>query len=157
MDTRSVRQAGARAPEFEGIDEHGNTIRLSDFRGGKLALFFYPADMTPACTKEVCSLRDGYAALREAGYTLLGVSPDKPGKHQRFIGKYDLPFSLVADEDKAIASLYGVWGPKTFMGRTFDGIHRTTFLIDAEGIISRVIEKVITKDHAAQILETDRT
>ncbi len=156
MDTRKIRQAGEQAPGFEGIDEKGNTIRLTDFRGSKLALFFYPADMTPACTKEVCSLRDGYTELREAGYKLLGVSPDKPGKHQRFIDKYDLPFSLVADEDKTIANLYGVWGPKTFMGRTFDGIHRTTFLIDAEGVITRVIEKVVTKDHAAQILEKDR-
>lgn len=144
---------GDVAPDFTGTLSTGETVSLSDFAGKKLILYFYPKDDTPGCTAEACSLRDGYGELRSQGYEILGVSPDKVAKHQKFINKYELPFDLIADEDKTVMNAYGVWGPKKFMGRTYDGVHRITFVIDEEGKIAKVIKKVKTKDHAAQVLD----
>jgi peroxiredoxin Q/BCP len=145
---------GDPAPDFSAPNEKGDIIRLSDFNGKKLVLYFYPKDDTPGCTAEACSLRDGYQQLLDKGYAVLGVSPDSPKKHIKFIEKYRLPFSLLADEDHRVAEAYGVWGPKKFMGRTFDGIHRTTFIIGEDGRIERIITKVDTENHAAQVLAT---
>ncbi|MCS6930314.1 MAG: thioredoxin-dependent thiol peroxidase [Saprospiraceae bacterium] len=144
---------GDIAPDFTAINEKGETVRLSDFRGKKLVLYFYPKDDTPGCTAEACSLRDHYAQFVSRGYAILGVSPDSARKHVKFIEKYNLPFSLLADEDHKVAEAYGVWGPKKFMGRTFDGIHRTTFIIDEQGRIERIVTDVDTKNHAVQLLE----
>jgi len=146
-------QEGDKAPDFKGIDQHENTIQLSDYAGKKLILFFYPKDNTPGCTAEACNLRDNYDALREKGYELLGVSPDSVRKHQNFIKKHDLPFPLLADTEKEVLNAYGVWGPKKFMGREYDGVHRTTFIIDEEGRIEKVFNKVKTKAHTEQIQE----
>lgn len=146
-------KAGDKAPNFEGLNEKGETIKLSDFKGTKLVLFFYPKDNTPGCTAEACSLRDNFSSLKKAGYALLGVSPDSPKKHQNFINKFDFPFSLLADTELETIKAYGIWGLKKFMGREYEGVHRTTFIIDEKGKIERVIAKVKTKDHAAQILE----
>ncbi len=144
---------GEKAPEFSGVDQDGNEVKLSDFKGRKLILFFYPKDDTPGCTAAACSLRDDYDALKEAGYDMLGVSPDKPAKHAKFINKYDFPFSLLADEEKETLKAYGAWGRKKFMGREYDGVLRSTYIIDEEGKILEVIEKVKTKTHAQQIRE----
>ena len=146
-------KAGDKAPDFKGIDEQGNTIGLSDFQGKKLILFFYPADNTPGCTAAACSLRDSYEALKDKGFELLGVSPDSAKKHQGFINKYAFPFHLLADTEHQVMDAFGVWGPKKFMGREFDGVHRTTFVIDEQGMIEKVFTKVDTKNHATQILE----
>ena len=143
---------GDDAPDFSAPDQTGTVRTLADFAGEKLVLYFYPKDDTPGCTAEACNLRDNYARFRAEGYEILGVSPDPVKKHVKFIDKYDLPFPLLADEDHAVAEAYGVWGEKKFMGRTYDGIHRTTFVIDADGKIEEVIAKVKTKEHAAQIL-----
>ncbi|MEL6274169.1 MAG: thioredoxin-dependent thiol peroxidase [Bacteroidota bacterium] len=145
-------QAGDPAPDFQGITDAGTTVSLSDFAGKKLVLFFYHKDDTPGCTAEACNLRDNYGELQEKGYELLGVSPDGVKKHQKFKTKYDLPFPLLADEDHTVLNAFGVWGLKKFMGREYDGVHRTTFVIDENGKIEQVIAKVKTKDHAAQIL-----
>ena len=146
-------QEGDPAPNFTGTIESGETVSLSDYAGKKLILFFYPKDNTPGCTVEACSLRDSYSELKSLGYELLGVSPDSERKHQNFREKFDLPFSLLADTEKETMKAYGVWGPKKFMGRTFDGVHRNTFVIDEEGKIAKIIRKVKTRDHAHQILE----
>jgi peroxiredoxin Q/BCP len=146
-------KAGDKAPNFKGANESGETIELKDYKGKKLALFFYPKDDTPTCTKEACSLRDGYKTLQKNGIDVLGVSPDKSKKHEKFIDKYELPFSLLADTEQETLKAYGVWGPKKFMGREYVGVHRTTFLIDEKGKIEHVIEKVKSKEHADQILE----
>lgn len=146
-------QPGDNAPHFTGTTDEGKTVSLADFAGRKLVVFFYPKDDTPGCTAEACNLRDHYAELKEKGYDLLGVSPDGVTKHQKFKNKYELPFPLLADEDQSVLTAFGVWGPKKFMGREYDGVHRTTFVIDAGGKIEKVITKVNTKDHAAQILE----
>ena len=146
-------QVGDMAPSFEGKIQDGAIVRSEDYRGKKLILFFYPKDNTPGCTAEVCSLRDGYGSLQDQGFELLGVSPDGEKKHKNFIEKYQLPFPLIADEDKQVMRAFGVWGPKTMYGKLFDGVHRTTFVIDEEGRILHVIGKVKTKDHAAQIMD----
>lgn len=146
-------QAGDPAPQFTVKDQDGNTVSASDFKGKKWVVFFYPRANTPGCTAEACNLRDHYAELQAAGYSLLGVSADSQKKQASFRDKYDFPFPLLADQDREVIEAFGVWGPKKFMGREFDGIHRKTFIIDESGTISRVIEKVNTKDHAAQILE----
>ena len=146
-------QEGDKAPDFQGVDQDENTVQLSDFKGKKLILFFYPKDNTPGCTAEACNLRDNYDALREQGYELLGVSPDSVRKHQNFIKKHELPFPLLADTEKEVLNAYGVWGPKKFMGREYEGVHRTTFIIDEEGKIEKVFEKVKTKAHTEQIVE----
>ncbi len=147
---------GDKAPAFIGIDQDGQPVSLSDFTGRKLVLYFYPKDDTPGCTAEACSLRDDHSALRKAGYDVLGVSPDKATKHKKFAAKYDLPFRLLADTEKEAANAYGVWGPKKFMGREYDGINRTTFLIDEKGVIEDIITKVRSKDHGTQILEGEK-
>ncbi|MDH3243193.1 MAG: thioredoxin-dependent thiol peroxidase [Saprospiraceae bacterium] len=144
-------KAGDKAPDFEGVDQDGQIVKLSDFKGQKLVLFFYPKDNTPGCTKEVCNLRDNYQLLQKQGYKLLGVSADSQHKHRNFIDKFKLPFPLLSDPDRNVISAYGVWGRKKFMGREFDGILRTTFVID-DGTIQDVITKVNTQDHANQIL-----
>ncbi|MDO6759401.1 thioredoxin-dependent thiol peroxidase [Tamlana sp. 2_MG-2023] len=144
---------GETVPDFTSKDEQGNTISLSDYKGKKLIVFFYPKASTPGCTNEACNLRDNYEALQAQGYELLGVSADSEKRQTNFKTKYKFPFPLLADEDKTVINAFGVWGPKKFMGREYDGIHRKTFLIDANGVVERVIDKVKTKDHAAQILE----
>lgn len=143
---------GDKAPQFEAKDQEGNTIRLSDYAGKKLVLFFYPKASTPGCTAEACNLSDNYASFLEKGYDVLGVSADSAKRQQNFKNKYELPYPLLADEDKAVIEAFNVWGPKKFMGREYDGIHRTTFVIDENGVIEDVITKVKTKAHAAQIL-----
>jgi peroxiredoxin Q/BCP len=145
-------KAGDPAPDFTGLTDSGETVSLSDFKGQKLIIYFYPKDDTPGCTAQACNLRDNYEAMQKAGYQILGVSPDSVKKHQKFKAKYDLPFPLIADEDKTMLNAYGVWGEKKFMGRTYDGVHRTTFVIDADGKIEEVITKVKTKAHAEQIM-----
>jgi peroxiredoxin Q/BCP len=144
---------GDKAPALHGVDQDGNNVSLKDYAGRKLVLYFYPKDDTPGCTAEACSLRDDHEALRKAGYDVLGVSPDNPAKHRKFVDKYALPFRLLADTDHKVAEAYGAWGRKKFMGREYDGILRSTFLIDEKGIIERIITDVRTKDHARQVLE----
>ena len=146
-------QPGDKAPNFKGVDENGKAVALKDFKGKKLILFFYPKDNTPTCTVEACNLRDNYKELKKKGFAILGVSPDSEKKHQNFINKFDLPFPLLADTDLETIKAYDVWGPKKFMGKEFDGLHRTTFVISEKGKIEQVIRKVKSKDHAAQILE----
>ena len=146
-------EKGDKAPDFSGYVEEDKKVQLSDFAGQKLILFFYPKDDTPGCTKEACNLRDNYKDLKEKGFQLLGVSPDKLAKHAKFKEKYDLPFPLLADPELETIKAYGVWGLKKFMGREYDGLHRTTFIIDENGNIEAVIKKVKTKDHTAQILD----
>ncbi|MDT0644012.1 thioredoxin-dependent thiol peroxidase [Zunongwangia sp. F363] len=145
-------KAGDKAPEFSAEDQDGNKIQLSDFEGRKLVLFFYPKASTPGCTAEACNLRDNWEKFKENGYTILGVSADSKKRQQNFKNKYELPFPLLADEDKEVINAYGVWGPKNFMGKEYEGIHRTTFVIDENGKIEEVIQKVKTKEHSAQIL-----
>jgi peroxiredoxin Q/BCP len=146
-------KAGDKVPEFTATDQDGNSVSLSDYKGKKLVVFFYPKANTPGCTAEACNLRDHYKELQDAGYSLLGVSADSQKKQSNFRDKYEFPFPLLADEDRSVIETFGVWGPKKFMGREYDGIHRKTFIIDGAGTVERVIDKVKTKDHAAQILE----
>ena len=146
-------EIGDHAPQFEAKDNAGKTIKLTDYAGKKLVLFFYPKASTPGCTKEACDLRDNYQTFLTKGYDILGVSADAAKKQQNWIDKHELPFPLLADEDKTVITAFGVWGPKKFMGKEYDGIHRTTFIIDEKGIIEDIILKVKTKAHAAQILE----
>ena len=152
MNTLKV---GDKVPEFTAHDQDGNAVSASDFKGKKWVVFFYPRANTPGCTAEACNLRDHYAELQAEGYDLVGVSADSQKKQANFRNKFDFPFPLLADEDREVIEAFGVWGPKKFMGREFDGIHRKTFIIDESGTIRRVIDKVKTKDHAAQILEGD--
>lgn len=143
---------GDAAPNFKGNDQDGNTHQLSDYQGKKLVVFFYPKANTPGCTAEACDLRDNFARFEANNYALLGVSADSAKAQANFKNKYDFPFPLIADEDKSVIQAFGVWGPKKFMGKEYDGIHRTTFVIDEKGIISEVIDQVKTKEHASQIL-----
>ena len=143
---------GDKAPGFSVKDQHGKTISLEDFKGKKVVLFFYPKASTPGCTAEACNLRDNYQAFQSKGYEILGASADSEKRQMNFSTKQELPYSLLADEDKEVIMAYGVWGPKKFMGKEYDGIHRTTFVIDENGNIEDVITKVKTKDHSAQIL-----
>lgn len=145
-------EVGTKAPTFSGITEKNETINLSDFKGKKVVLFFYPKDNTPGCTAEACNLRDNYSDLKSKGFELIGVSADSVKKHQNFSEKYELPFPLIADTEMEVIKAFDVWGPKKFMGKEYDGIHRTTYVIDENGIISHRFDKVKTKDHAAQIL-----
>jgi len=144
---------GDKAPDFKGTDQDGRTVALADFSGKKLIIYFYPKDDTPGCTAEACNLRDNYATLQAQGYALVGVSPDSAKKHLKFIDKYSLPFPLIADTEKEVANAFGVWGLKKFMGREYEGVHRTTFVIDENSAIAKVFTKVDTKAHAEQILE----
>lgn len=144
---------GDKAPDFSGVDQDGKTHTLADYKGKKLVVFFYPKADTPGCTAEACDLRDNFERFKAQNYELLGVSADTQKKQGKFKEKYSLPFPLIADEDKAVINAFGVWGPKKFMGRLFDGINRTTFVIDENGIIEDVITAVKTKAHAAQIIK----
>jgi len=150
----SKLKIGDKAPSINAKDENGNTIRLTDYKGKKIVLYFYPKDSTPGCTAEACNLRDNYSGLQKLGFEIIGVSADSQKKHQGFIKKFDLPFRLIADIDKKVINSFGVWGPKKFMGVEFDGIIRTTFVISEKGIIERIFNKVETKNHTEQILET---
>ena len=146
-------QKGDQAPSFSGVDQDGKTHQLADYAGKKLVVFFYPKANTPGCTAEACDLRDNYARFESQNYALLGVSADSAKAQAKFKDKYEFPFPLLADEDKAVIQAFGVWGPKKFMGKEYDGIHRTTFVIDEKGIIEEVITDVKTKVHASQILK----
>jgi len=143
---------GDKAPAFSCTDENGKLLQLKDFKGQKLVLYFYPKDDTPGCTAEACDLRDNYQHFLKAGYQILGVSPDTASKHLKFIAKYNLPFSLLADETHEVAEAYGVWAEKSMYGKKYMGILRTTFVIDEKGKISQIIEKVDTKNHSKQLL-----
>jgi peroxiredoxin Q/BCP len=144
---------GDQAPDFEAQDQRGQTVRLADYRGQRVALYFYPKDDTPGCTAQACSLRDGETQLKAAGVQVLGVSTDSVESHQRFAEKYELPFPLLADINKKLVEAYGVWQEKKNYGRTYWGVARTTFLIDAEGRVERIIRRPDTKNHAEQLLK----
>ena len=148
-------EIGSKAPEILGKDAEGNEIRLSDYRGRKIVLYFYPKDSTPGCTAEACSLRDNYSELRKQGYEVIGVSVDSQKSHLRFAEKNNLPFPLISDESKELVEVFGVWGEKKMAGRTYMGTYRTTFIINEEGIVERIIgpKDIKTKVHAKQILE----
>ncbi|MFY0688673.1 MAG: thioredoxin-dependent thiol peroxidase [Cyclobacteriaceae bacterium] len=143
---------GDKAPSFEANDQNGDTVKLEDLRGKKVILFFYPKDLTPGCTAEACNLRDNYSDLQNKGYEVFGISQDSEKLHQRFIEKKELPYSLLSDPEHKVHHLYGTWDLKKFMGREYMGTLRTTFVIDENGIIEKVIDKVKTKDHTAQII-----
>ena len=146
-------KVGDKVPDFKGVDQDDNIISYQDYAGKKLVVFFYPKASTSGCTAEACDLRDNENALKAQGYHVIGVSADSVKRQKNFAEKNSLPFPLIADENHDVLNAFGVWGPKKFMGREFDGIHRTTFIIDENGIITDVIEKVKTKEHANQILE----
>ncbi len=145
-------QKGDKAPYFQGQDQNGNTLKLTDFAGRKLVLYFYPKDSTPGCTAEACDLRDNYERFLANGYAVIGVSKDSQKSHQKFIEKYNLPFPLISDPETVIIKAYDSWGPKKFMGREFMGTLRKTFVIDEEGVIENIIDKVETKSHSRQII-----
>lgn len=144
---------GDKAPEINAPNQHGETFKLSDLKGKKVILYFYPRDNTPGCTAEACDFKDNYQSLTSKGFEVVGVSNDDEKSHQKFIKKFDLPFTLIADTDKKVVTDYQVYGPKKFMGREFDGIHRTTFIINEQGVIEKVIQKVKTKEASQQVLE----
>jgi peroxiredoxin Q/BCP len=146
-------EPGQDAPDFASVDQDGNEIKLSDYKGKKLALYFYPRDNTPTCTKQACNFRDNLDDLKAHNIEVLGVSDDSAKKHQNFISKQNLNFPLLADTDHSVLKAYGVWGPKKFMGKEFDGTHRTTFLIDEEGKIADIIKKVKATEHSDQVLK----
>ena len=143
---------GKKAPAFTGTDQNGKTVALTNHKGKKIVLFFYPEDDTPTCTVQACNLRDNYALLKKQGFVVLGVSPDEVKKHKKFEAKYDLPFTLLADPGHVIIDKYGVWGEKQLYGRTYMGLHRTTFLIDEKGIIRKIFLKPKSKQHTEEIL-----
>jgi len=149
MNTLSV---GDKVPNFTSFDQDGNSVSLSDFAGKKLVVFFYPRANTPTCTVEACNIRDHYKELTDAGYSILGVSDDSQKKQTNFRNKFEFQYPLLADTDRNVIEAFGVWGPKKFMGREFDGLHRTTFVINEEGVVDKVIDKVKAKEHALQIL-----
>ena len=146
-------KVGDIAPDINSVDQNGNPLKLNDFSGSKLILFFYPKANTPGCTAEACNLRDNYGELLNKGFKIIGVSADDEKKQTGFIGKYSLPFPLIPDTDKKVINDYGVWGPKKFMGKEYNGIHRTTFVVSEDGKIDKIFTKVKTKAHAEQILE----
>jgi peroxiredoxin Q/BCP len=146
-------QIGDAAPDFQALDESGNSISLADYKGKKLGLFFYPKASTPGCTVEACNLSDNYSRFTAQGYDVLGVSADSAKRQTNFKEKYGFPYPLLADEDKSVIKAFGVWGPKKFMGKDYEGILRTTFVIDEAGVIEDIILKVKTKEHTAQILK----
>lgn len=147
-------KTGDKAPDFKSTDQNGNTVTLKDFRGQKVILYFYPRDLTPTCTVEACNLRDNQNVLQKKGFVILGVSADSEESHQKFAAKHQLPFTLIADTDKSIVNKYGVWKKKKLYGREYMGIQRTTFVIDEQGRIERIFDKVKAKEHAAQILKS---
>ena len=144
---------GDKAPDFYALDESGKLHKLADYKGKKLVVFFYPKANTPGCTAEACDLRDNFSRFEANNFALLGVSADSQKAQAKFKDKFEFPFPLLADEDKSVIQAFGVWGPKKFMGKDYDGIHRTTFIIDENGIIDEVISEVKTKEHASQILK----
>ena len=146
-------KSGDTAPEINSVDQNGEKITLEQYKGKKVVLYFYPKDMTPGCTAQSCNLTENYSDLQAKGYEVLGVSCDSIKRHQKFIAKYNLAFSLVSDEDQKVVQDYGVWGLKKFMGREYMGITRTTFIIDENGVVEEVITKVDTKNHTSQILK----
>jgi peroxiredoxin Q/BCP len=146
-------EIGNQAPAFSVLNQNSETITLDQFKGKKVVLYFYPKDDTPGCTAEACDLRDNHQRFLDAGYVILGVSPDEPKKHQKFITKFELPFDLLADTEQTLANAYGVWVEKSMYGRKYMGMARTTFIIDENGIITDIIEKVDTKAHTKQILK----
>ena len=152
MAKPELLEPGTEAPDFQVNDQDGNPVTLSQFKGKKVILYFYPKDNTPGCTKEACNLRDNHSELTEQGFVVLGVSSDSEKSHQKFIAKFDLPFALLADVDKEIHQKYHAWGEKSMYGRTYEGTYRVTYVIDEEGKIEFVIPKVKTGDHTAQVL-----
>ena len=144
---------GNKAPAFKSKDQNGNAVSLAGYKGQKIVLYFYPEDDTPTCTIQACNLRDNFSLLKKHGFVVLGVSPDEEKKHKKFETKYDLPFTLIADADHTIIDKYGVWGPKQLYGRTYMGLHRTTFLIDEKGIVKKIFLKPKSKQHAEEILK----
>ena len=151
-ETVTMPEVGEKAPLFDGQTQDGDTIRLEDYRGRKVALYFYPKDDTPGCTKQACNLRDNYQTLLDAGIAVLGVSPDDVASHEKFAGKYELPFPLIADPEHSILEAYGVWGEKNLYGRKFMGVKRITFLIDEEGVIRHVFKRPKVQEHTAEIM-----
>ncbi len=149
----ALLEVGVKAPNFKGINQNEETVSLSDFKDKIVVLYFYPKDDTPGCTAEACNFRDNYQLLMDKGIQVIGVSPDKPKKHTKFIERHDLPFPLIADVDKEIITAFGAWGRKKFMGREYDGVLRSTFVINRKGIIEHVISKVKTKQSTEQLLE----
>jgi thioredoxin-dependent peroxiredoxin len=143
---------GSKAPAFSGKDQNGKTISLKDYLGKKVVLYFYPQDDTPTCTLQACNLRDNYTLLKKEGFTIIGISPDAEAKHKKFETKYDLPFTLIADDTLKIIEKYGVWGEKQLYGRTYMGLHRTTFVINEKGIIKHIFLKPKSKQHAEEII-----
>jgi len=143
---------GSKAPSFKGKDQNGKPVSLADYKGKKVVLYFYPEDDTPTCTVQACNLRDNFGLLKNKGIVVLGVSPDEEKKHKKFEAKYQLPFTLIADPDHAIIDKYGVWGQKQLYGRTYMGLHRTTFLIDEKGIVKKIFVKPKSKQHTEEIL-----
>ena len=143
---------GNKAPDFESINQNGDKVKLSDFIGKKVVLYFYPRDNTPGCTAQACNLKDNYNTLQKNGYTILGISKDSPKSHQKFINKFDLPFDLIADENQNVHMKYGTWIEKSMYGKNYMGTARWTFLIDEKGNIENIIQKVKTKEHTSQIL-----
>jgi peroxiredoxin Q/BCP len=144
---------GDKAPDFKGLDQNGKEVSLSDFKGKKLVLYFYPKDDTPGCTKEACNLRDNHSELLKKGFAVVGISPDDSTSHQKFIKKYELPFSLLADTEKTIMKAYGAWGEKNMYGKIVEGVLRSTFIIDENGVLLKVFKKVQTETHTEQILK----
>lgn len=153
----AVLKEGSKAPVFKALDQNGQPISLADFKGKKVVLYFYPHDDTPTCTIQACNLRDNYSLLKKKGYEVIGVSVDDVKSHKKFEKKYNLPFPLVADEDKKIVDKYNLWGEKKLMGHTYMGTTRTTFLIDETGKIVKIIEKPVSKNHAEEIIEAWKT
>ena len=148
--------AGNKAPDFELMDNDGTLHKLSDYKGKTIVVYFYPKDDTPGCTKEACSFRDAYADFREAGVEVIGISPDNEKSHARFVQKYELPFVLLSDQDHQVCEAFGVWGLKKYMGREYDGVYRTTFIIGPDGVIKKVFEDVKPADHSQEVLDSVR-
>ncbi len=152
-NTSDMPAVGTPAPSFSGTSQDGNTVSLDDFKGKKVALYFYPKDFTPGCTLQACNLRDGHSELIEAGISVIGVSPDDPESHDKFASEYNLAFPLLADPEKEIMTLYGAWGEKNMYGKKTMGVKRTTFLIDEEGVIKHVFKRPKVKEHTEEILK----
>ena len=146
-------EIGKPVPNFELPDQDGNVVSRETLKGKKYILFFYPKDDSPGCTKEACSVRDNFKAIKNAGYEVYGVSPDKEAKHKKFIDKYEFQYSLLADTEKQMIHDFGLWGPKKFMGRVIEGVYRKSIIVDENGIALHIIEKVVTKNHGEQLLE----
>ena len=149
----TILKEGGKAPAFKAVDQDGNKVALSDYKGKKLALYFYSEDNTPTCTLQACNLRDNYALLKQQGFEVLGVSPDDSSSHKKFEAKFQLPFRLIADTDHKLLNLYGVWGPKQMFGNKYMGVHRTTFLIDEKGVIRKIFLKPKNSKHAEEIIK----